>query len=204
MAPTRVLIADDHALLRDGLHAAIGALGDALVVGEAADGHEAARLYAELLPDVVILDIEMPGLDGLATLALLRQRHPGCRALMLTSFAGDARIARALALGACGYLLKMSSKEVIVDAIRQVAAGGAVISPEANAQLERVAPRSVLHPREVECLALASQGFDTKGIASQLSVPVDTVKTRMKSAFGKLGVNDRVRAVAVALERGFI
>jgi DNA-binding NarL/FixJ family response regulator len=200
----RVLIADDHALLRDGLQAVMAPLDDIAVVGTAADGDEAVEAYAELLPDVVVLDVEMPGVDGLSALATLRARHPACRVLMFSSFTGDARIVRALSLGAAGYVLKTSPKVAVIHAIRQVAAGRQVLSPEVSDQLDSIDARPLLHPREVACLALASQGFATKEIAARLGVPVDTVKTRLKAAFAKLGVKDRVHAVTVAIARGYL
>ncbi|QWT22160.1 response regulator transcription factor [Bacillus sp. NP157] len=204
MPPIRVLIVDDHDLLRDGLRATIARSDGMEVVGEASDGAGALDAYGLLRPDVVLLDIEMPGMDGLDALQALRRIDPACRIVMLTSYLGDARVSRAVSLGAIGYVHKTAQKEFIVNAVRKGAHGSPVFSPDVWERMADAAPSTALHAREVACLALASEGLGNREIAERLGVPTDTVKTRLKSAFGKLGTHDRIQAIAAAIERGYL
>jgi DNA-binding NarL/FixJ family response regulator len=204
MTPLRILIADDHDLIREGIRAAVDQQGDMEVVGEASSGHEAMVEFERLLPDVLLLDIEMPVQDGLAVLEAIRHGYPGACVVILTSYAGDARIFRALEAGARGYVLKSASRAFILEALRTAAAGGQVLSIE----LETAVPARVdarrLHPREVRCLGLAADGLGNLDIAQRLGTSPETVKTRLKSAFRKLGARDRAHAVVLAIQQGYV
>jgi DNA-binding NarL/FixJ family response regulator len=174
------------------------------VVGEAKSGQEAVALYMSFMPDVLLLDIQMPGFDGLDALERLRDVVPSARIVMLTSFLGDGRITRAMDAGASGYLLKSSTRAAIVSAIRDAFAGRRALSPEVVAQIEAGHSAERLHPREITVLALAAEGEGNREIAARLGLSTDTVKTRLKSAFAKLGARDRAHAVRIAIERGYM
>jgi DNA-binding NarL/FixJ family response regulator len=207
MRPIRLLVADDHPVVRDGLRAMLATQPDMELVGEAATGTEAVELARALRPDVVLMDLQMPKLDGPAAIATLRQQAPEVRVLVLTTFGTDADITRAVDAGATGYLLKDAPREQLFGAIRAAARGEAVLSPSVATRVlgrMRAPAEEALSPRELEILGAVARGLSNKDIGRQLYVSEATVKTHLLRVFSKLGVDDRTAAVTVALERGII
>jgi DNA-binding NarL/FixJ family response regulator len=208
-ARIRILVADDHPMLREGLVAVLGTQPDFEVVGEAADGSEAVRLAETLRPDVILLDLEMPGVDGVAALEELRDAGSTSRAIVFTAYDTDQRILGALRAGARGYLLKGASRTEIFDAIRTVHAGGSLLEPGVTTRLldqlrENSELREPLTPRELEVLVLISEGLHNSEIAGRLFVTERTVKFHVSSILAKLGADNRTEAVALATRRGLI
>jgi DNA-binding NarL/FixJ family response regulator len=208
-ARIRILVADDHPMLREGLVAVLGTQPDFEVVGEAADGSKAVRLAETLRPDVILLDLEMPGVDGVAALEELRDAGSTSRAIVFTAYDTDQRILGALRAGARGYLLKGASRTEIFDAIRTVHAGGSLLEPGVTTRLldqlrENSELREPLTPRELEVLVLISEGLHNSEIAGRLFVTERTVKFHVSSILAKLGADNRTEAVAVAARRGLI
>jgi DNA-binding NarL/FixJ family response regulator len=199
-----VLTADDHPVVREGVRAMIANESDIDVVAEATDGCEAVALYGEYLPDVVLMDLRMPCMDGVVATRAIVAAHPDARIVALTSYEGDADIYRALDAGARGYLLKDMLGTEVIRAIRAVAAGMRVIPPEVAGRLADYIPRVKLTPREVEVLRLAAKGLRNREIASEIGRTEGTVKEHLKHLMEKLGAGDRTKAVTVALQRGII
>ena len=207
MRPIRLLVADDHPVVRDGLRAMLATQPDMELVGEAATGTEAVELARALRPDVVLMDLQMPKLDGPAAIATLRQQAPEVRVLVLTTFGTDADITRAVDAGATGYLLKDAPREQLFSAIRAAARGESVLSPSVATRVlgrMRAPAEEALSPRELEILGAVARGLSNKDIGRQLYVSEATVKTHLLRVFSKLGVDDRTAAVTVALKRGII
>ena len=207
----RVLIADDHAVVRQGLRTFLDLQDDVEVVGEAADGEEAVAAAREHAPDVVLLDLAMPVLDGVAALPRLREAAPGARVIVLTSFGEDDRLFTALRAGATGYLLKDVEPAELVRAIRTAHAGQAPLSPAVATRLvDRLAgtgrPRAAdaLTPRELEVLGLLARGYANKRIALQLGVTEKTVKTHVGHVLAKLDLTDRTQAALYAVREGLV
>jgi DNA-binding NarL/FixJ family response regulator len=207
----RILVADDHPMLREGLVGVLSTQPDFEVVGEASDGAEAVRLAETLHPDVILLDLEMPGTDGVAALEDLRDAGSEARAVVFTAYDTDERILGALRAGARGYLLKGASRAEIFSAIRTVHAGGSLLQPDVTARLlahigrnDEGARADQLTPRELEVLGLISQGLQNSEIAAQLFVTERTVKFHVSSILAKLGADNRTEAVAIAARRGLI
>ncbi len=207
----RVLIADDHPVVRQGLRTFLDVQDDIVVVGEAADGTEAVELTQTLAPDVILLDLKMPGLDGVGVLEEFRARGLAARALILTSAAGAGPVASAMAAGAVGYLYKDVDSEALVRAIRTAADGNVVLAPAAAGPLTgfavvRQEPSGwdALTEREREVLGLVAQGRSNREIAKTLGVAEKTVKTHVSSVLTKLGVQDRTQAAVYAVRRGLI
>ena len=202
----RVLVADDHPIVRGGIVALLAAADDIEVVGEASDGVEAVALAASLSPDVILMDLRMPGLDGDAATALILADRPGARVVILTTYETDASILTAIEAGASGYLLKAAPQDEILAGVRSVARGEVALAPAIAAMLvKRVAkPAITLSPRETEVLALVAQGDSNPMIAKKLFLGEATVKTHLLHVFEKLGVNDRTRAVTMAMELGLL
>jgi DNA-binding NarL/FixJ family response regulator len=207
MGPIRLLIADDHPVVRDGLRAMLATQPDMELVGEAATGTEAVTQARAMRPDVVLMDLQMPGLDGPGAIATLREQAPEVRVLVLTTFGTDADITRAVDAGATGYLLKDAPREQLFGAIRAAARGESVLSPSVATRVlgrMRAPAEEALSPRELEILQAVARGLSNKDIGRQLYVSEATVKTHLLRVFSKLGVDDRTAAVTVALERGII
>jgi DNA-binding NarL/FixJ family response regulator len=208
-ARIRILVADDHPMLREGLVAVLGTQPDFEVVGEAADGSEAVRLAETLRPDVILLDLEMPGVDGVAALEELRDAGSTSRAIVFTAYDTDQRILGALGAGGGGEPVKGASRTEIFDAIRTVHAGGSLLEPGVTTRLldqlrENSELREPLTPRELEVLVLISEGLHNSEIAGRLFVTERTVKFHVSSILAKLGADNRTEAVAVAARRGLI
>jgi DNA-binding NarL/FixJ family response regulator len=200
----RVLIADDHPILRTGIASLLGGFPDMEVVGEAADGNEALALFRQHRPDVALMDLQMPGLNGLDAIEALRAEFPKAQIIVLTTYQGDALIQRALKAGAASYLLKSSLRTGLVDVIRKVHAGQRHIPQEVAAELVSHLGQPVLTARELDVLQHAAQGNANKRIAQLLGIGEETVKGYMKTVLAKLGANDRTHAVTIAVKRGII
>lgn len=203
----RVLLADDHGVIRDGLGRLISSLEDIELVGTAADGVEAVALAAQLAPDVVVMDLEMPRLDGIEATRQVLADHPRTAVLVLTSFSDRPRILGAIEAGACGYLLKDVAADEVAEGIRAAARGESPIDPRAartilTAQAEPD-PAAQLSAREGEVLALLVEGLPNKLIARRLEISEKTVKTHLTSIFRTLGVTDRTQAALWAQRSGF-
>lgn len=207
--PIRVMIVDDHPLARAGLATFLLAYDDLILVAEAASGEEAVTKVQQARPDVVLMDMALPGLDGADTIKALRAAYPGLQALVLTSFKEEARIQRALAAGAIGYLLKDVSADELADAIRNARRGRPTLAPEATAALIRAAssppePGADLTEREREVLVLLVAGLNNAEIAARLVVTLATAKSHVSNILSKLGVESRTEAVALALKRNLV
>ncbi|MEX1078136.1 MAG: response regulator transcription factor [Homoserinimonas sp.] len=203
----RVLVADDHPIVRSGIVALLRAAADVEVIGEASTGTEAVALALDLQPDIVLMDLRMPGLDGDQATAQILARHPRVKVIILTTYESDDSILSAIEAGASGYLLKAAPEEEILAGIRSVARGEVALAPAIAALLvKRVTapPTPALSPRETEVLALVAQGLSNPAIATRLFVGEATVKTHLLHVFEKLGVSDRTRAVTRAMELGLL
>ena len=203
-APIRVLVVDDHPIVREGIAALIGRQPDMIAIGEAADGDEAIQRYAALLPDVTLMDVQMPGTDGIHAIEAIRSLSADAAILVLTTYPGDAQAIRAIRAGAAGYLLKNSIRKELLDAIRSIHAGRRAVSPDIAHALAVHALDERLTEREMAILRLVADGHANKQIAWRLGVSTDTIKGNLKQIFAKLGVEDRTHAVTVAARRGFI
>lgn len=208
--PIRVLIADDHLIIREGLRLIFETAEDIELVGEAADGAEAVQLAGELQPQVVLMDLRMPGLDGLTALERLRVEQPHLAVVILTTYNEDDLLRRGLRAGARGYLLKDTSREMLLNTIRAAARGEMLLKPELVAGLladsaPPVPPtKPELTDREREVLAAVARGERSKEIATRLGITERTVKAHLASIYNKLGVDSRAAAIAVAAQRGLL
>ena len=203
----RVLVADDHPVVRSGLIGMLAVEEDLDVVGEAGDGEEAVARVAALRPDVVLMDLRMPRLDGAGATARIRAEHPRTRVLVLTTYDTDGDIVRAVEAGAAGYLLKDTPRAHLVEAVRAAARGETVLAPAVAAKLVsrmRAPVAEPLTPREVEVLRCVARGLSNAQIGRELFIGEATVKTHLLRVFAKLGVGDRTRAVTVAMELGVL
>ncbi|MET4583048.1 DNA-binding NarL/FixJ family response regulator [Conyzicola nivalis] len=202
----RVLVADDHPIVRSGIVALLAAAADIEVVGEAANGREAVDLALALSPELVLMDLQMPELNGDEATALILAALPETRVVVLTTYETDASILTAIEAGASGYLLKAAPQEEILAGIRSVARGEVALAPSIAAMLVgRVKTRAItLSPRETEVLGLVAQGMSNPSIAKKLFLGEATVKTHLLHAFEKLEVSDRTRAVTKAMELGLL
>ena len=206
--PIRVLIADDHLVIREGLRLILETSGAFVCIGEAADGAEAVRLAVDLQPDVVLMDLRMPGVDGLAAIEQLRVRAPQVAVVILTTYNEDDLMIRGLRAGARGFLLKDTSRERLFDAMHAAIRGETLLSPDLLARMlvpgERVTdrPNGVLTEREREVLQGVAQGERSKEIAVRLSITERTVKAHLANIYSKYGVDSRAAAVAAAMARG--
>ncbi|MGH9212729.1 MAG: response regulator [Acidimicrobiales bacterium] len=203
----RVLVADDHPMVRSGLRQMLDAGGDFEVVAEAATGDEAVRASGRLRPDVVLMDLRMPDLDGVTATAEIRRRYPEVHVLVVTTYDTDADIYAAIDAGATGYLLKDARREELYTAVRAAARGETTLAPKvASRVLDQVrgADPTALTRREVDVLRLVAAGCRNRDIAHRLHIGEATVKSHLLHIYGKLGVDDRTHAVTVALERGIL
>jgi DNA-binding NarL/FixJ family response regulator len=209
--PIRVLVVDDHAVVREGLRTFLELQEEIEVVGEAADGREAVRTAAELRPDVILMDLVMPRLDGVAAMRELRRRLPSSRVIVLTSFAEDDRLLPAIQAGAAGYLLKDVEPRELARAVRSAHAGEALLDPavaarlvDAIAQPPGESPPDRLTARERQVLGLIARGLSNKLIARELGISEKTVKTHVGHVLAKLGVTDRTQAALHAVRAGLV
>ncbi|MFM0250762.1 response regulator [Paraburkholderia sediminicola] len=200
----RVLIADDHVAVREGLAAMIGRQADTMVVGEAANGREAVELWQKHRPDVTLLDLRMPVLDGVSAISEIHHQDASARIIILTTFDSDSEIAGAIKAGAKGYLLKDAPREELFDCIRKVHAGETCIPPSLVAKLAAGVSSEALTSRELDVLTLLARGKSNKEIGGNLYISETTVKSHLRSVFTKLNVVSRTEAIAVATRRGLI
>jgi DNA-binding NarL/FixJ family response regulator len=200
----RVLTAEDHPLLREGIAAVLECEEDMLLVGEATNGQEAVESYRVHRPDVTLMDLQMPIMNGIDAIIAIRQEFPNARFVVLTTYQGDVQALRALKAGATGYLLKNMLRKELLNTIRTVNAGQRCIPPEIAAELAEHVTSDALTAREIEVLQRVATGSSNKIIASQLAVSEATIKYHLKSILSKLGANDRTHAVTIAMKRGFI
>jgi len=200
----RILLADDHAVVREGLAALLNRRPDLVVVGEAGDGDEAVELFRKLQPDLVLMDLRMPKRDGIEAIAAIRSEAKDARIVVLSNSAGDEDIFRALAAGAKAYLLKDSSRNEILDAIRAVLAGRRWIPPVVAAKLAERMPNVQLTPREHDVLVGIARGLSNKEIADTHGISEGTVKGHVNMLLAKLGVRDRTQAALAAIQRGLV
>lgn len=200
----RIVVADDHFVVRMGLTALVNTEPDLEVVGEAADGNQAIQAFEKHKPDLVLMDLRMPVKDGIHATAEIRAKHPNARILMLTTFDGDTDIHRAMEAGAQGYVLKNSTGEKLIPALRAVAAGQRWLPKEIATRLASRNLFEDLTPRELQVLEQMTKGLANKEIADVLKITAHTVKDHLKSILGKLRVADRTEAVTVAIQRGII
>ena len=207
MSPIRLLIVDDHPVVRDGLRGIFDGDPEFEVVGEAGDGAEGVAVAEHLQPDVILMDLRMPGMDGASAIRELAQRRNAARVLVLTTYDTDADIVPAIEAGATGYLLKDSPRDALVRAVRAANRGESVLAPSVASRLmsQLRAPASdALSARELEVLSLIAQGETNRGAAARLFISEATVKTHLLHIYEKLDVNDRAAAVAAAYERGLL
>jgi len=200
----RVLTVDDHSLIRSGIAAAMQGEEDILLVGESANGREAIESFRTHRPDVTLMDVQMPVMNGIDAILAIRREFPAARFIVLTTYQGDIQALRALKAGATGYLLKSMLREELADAIRSVHAGRRRIPPEIAAEILEHVADDALSDREIEVLRQVAAGASNKVIAFQLSVSEATVKSHLKNILAKLGANDRTHAVTIAMRRGFL
>ena len=204
MSSIRVLVVEDHHMVRQGLLALLAGAPDIEIVGSAADGAEAARIFSECLPDVTLMDLQMPRVGGVEAIEQIRLAHPTARFIVLTTFDGDQDIYRAMQAGAKAYLLKGMEVEELLDAIRAVHAGRARVPPSIAEKLAQRVGSQELTARELGVLERIVAGRANKDIASDLHISEATVKSHINSLLGKLGVADRTHAAMVALQRGLV
>jgi DNA-binding NarL/FixJ family response regulator len=200
----RILIADDHSVVREGLVSLVKRKSDMTVVAEASNGREAVDLWKEHHPDVTLVDLRMPELDGVGAIKEIREFDDGAHILVLTTFDGDEDIYRAIKAGAKGYLLKDTAREALMESIRRVHAGQTCIPPALAAKLAERVSGEALSAREIEVLQRIAAGKSNKEIGAELFISEGTVKTHVKSIFSKLDVVSRTEAVATATRRGLI
>jgi len=200
----RILTVDDHALLREGIAALVHAEPDMKLVAEASNGKEAIEKFRSHRPDVTLMDLQMPGLNGIEAINCIQSEFPNARIIVLTTYTGDVQVLRALKAGARGYILKGHVHRELLEAIRAVHAGQKRIPPEIAADLADHAVDDELTPREIDVLRLIADGNANKQIADQLSIGEATVKGYITSILSKLGASDRTHAVTIGLKRGII
>jgi DNA-binding NarL/FixJ family response regulator len=199
-----VLSVDDHPLLREGIAALVNAESDMKLVAEATNGQEAIEKFRLHRPDVTLMDLQMPALNGIEAMIGIRSEFPNARIIVLTTYAGDVQVLRALKAGARGYVLKGHVRRELLDTIRAVHAGQKRIPPEVAAELAEHSGEDDLSSREMDVLRLIAAGNANKEIAAQLSIAEETVKSHVTNILAKLGANDRTHAVTIGLKRGII
>jgi DNA-binding NarL/FixJ family response regulator len=200
----KVLTVDDHPLLREGIAAVLEGQPDLQLVGEATNGREAIDKFRACLPDVVLMDLQMPEMNGLDAIAAIRGEYPDARIVVLTTYKGDMQAIRAFKAGASGYLLKSMLRKELLDTIRLVHAGKKRIPPEIASEIAEHHSDDTLTQREIEVLQQVATGAANKMVAGHLGISEETVKAHMRSILAKLSANDRTHAVMIALKRGII
>ncbi len=200
----RILAVDDHPVVRQGIAGLVSIQPDMALVGEASNGREAIQQFRLSRPDVTLMDIQMPEMNGIDAVIAIRNEFPDARFIVLTTYVGDVQILRALKAGAQAYLLKSTLHKDLLDTIRAVYSGKKFLSPEVSCEIAEHATDDALTPAEVSVLRLIAAGNANKQIADQLSITEETVKSRVKSILSKLGANDRTHAAMIGLKRGII
>lgn len=202
--PIRILTVDDHPLLREGIAAVLANETDMVVVAEAGGGREAVEQFRAHRPDVTLMDLQMPVMNGTDAILAIRKDYPDARIIVLTTYSGDAQAVRALKAGAAGYLLKNMVRKELVETIRSVHGGKKRVPPEIAVEMAEHHADDTLTEREIEVLREVAAGSANKVVALRLSISEETVKAHMRSILSKLGANDRTHAVTIALRRGII
>lgn len=200
----RLIAADDHPLILAGLDSVLSLEADMTLVATAADGEAALELYRKEVPDIVLMDLSMPVMDGVTSIRAIVSEFPNARIIALTTFEGDEDIYRAFSAGAKGFVVKDMLRTQLLTAIRQVHAGSRAIPPEISSRLAEFTPRRQLTPREIEVLELVGKGLSNRDIAGVLGREESTIKVHVKNILSKLDVDDRTAAVVVAIKRGFL
>jgi two-component system NarL family response regulator len=200
----RVMIVDDHLVVRVGMTTLINAQPDMIVVADVANAQQTVEMYQQYQPDITLVDLRMPGMNGVEVITAIRRAYPSARCIVMTTYDGDEQIYQALHAGAWAYLLKSVSREEFLTAIRSVAAGQRHIPPEVAQRLAARMPRAELTSREREVLELIVRGKSNKDIAAALAISEHTVKNHINNILGKLDVTDRAQAAIVALQRGIV
>ncbi|MFJ2990205.1 response regulator [Collimonas sp. NPDC087041] len=202
--PIRVMIADDHILMREGIAAVLAGLDNIELAGQAGNGQEAVEQFLRLRPDVTLIDLQMPLLNGFDAMMSIRSQDKNARIIVLTTYKGDVRVGRALNAGAMGYLLKGALRLNLEAAIQTVHAGERYIPPELVAEIADYYERDALSGRELEVLRLVAEGNTNREIGRQLAIKEETVKAHVSATLAKLGANDRTHAVTIAVRRGYL
>jgi DNA-binding NarL/FixJ family response regulator len=202
--PIRILVVDDHPVVRAGIQSLVTGHADVTVVAQAANGREAIQQFRAHHPDITLMDIQMPEMNGLDALIAIRNESPEARIIMLTTYTGDAQVMRAIKSGAQGYLLKNALHRELLDTIRAVHAGKKALSAEASYEVAEHAADDALTPAEIRVLQLIARGNANKEIAKQLSISEETVKGQVRNILSKLGAKDRTNAAMIGLKRGII
>lgn len=200
----RILTVDDHPMLREGIAAVLQGEPDMVLVAEASNGQEALEQFRNHRPDITLMDLQMPGMNGIDAIVAIRESFPGARIVVLTTYSGDTQAMRAFKAGASGYLLKSMLRKELLETIRSVHAGKKRIPPEIALEIAEHHTDDALTEREVEVLRQVASGNSNKIIADRLSISEETVKAHMRNILSKLGANDRTHAVTIALKRGII
>jgi DNA-binding NarL/FixJ family response regulator len=203
-SPIRILVVDDHPVVRAGIEALMSGHADLIVVAQASNGREGIQQFRTHHPDVTLMDIQMPEMNGLDALIAIRNENPQARVIMLTTYAGDAQVMRAIKAGAQGYLLKNALHRELLDTIRAVHAGKKALSAEASYEVAEHATDDALTPAEVRVLQLIAKGNANKEIGEQLSISEETVKGQVRNILSKLGAKDRTHAAMIGIKRGII
>jgi len=202
--PIRVLAVDDHSVFREGIASLLEDQPDIILTAQASNGREAIQQFRAHRPDVTLMDLQMPEMNGLDATIAIRSEFPNARIVVLTTYRGDVQVLRALKAGAQGYLLKSLLHEELLQTMRAVHAGKKALSPEASHEIAQHATDDALTPGEIAVLCLIAAGGSNKRIASYLSISEETVKSRVKNILSKLGANDRTHAAMIGLKRGII
>jgi DNA-binding NarL/FixJ family response regulator len=200
----RILTVDDHPVLRAGIAELISDEPDMVLVAEAENGREAIELFTRHRPDVTLMDLQMPEMDGLEALEIIRGAHPDARIVVLTTYPGDAQVLRALKAGAFGYLLKSTLRKELLSTIRAVHAGRKALSAEVTYEVAEYVDKEPLSPMEVRVLRMIADGNSNKDIAAHLNITEEAVKGQVRNILAKLGANDRTRAAVLGIKRGII